>query len=521
MVDSRELQNAVSSTSKLDFLYEFTLQSDLRAAESPDGGRSVEEQLRAFDTHANARQLPRIRARREEKAHALASGKLSGRSHASRRLHAMKRQRGLGGRFLGRAEEDAVQMLVGHGGDEGSLSTLRRLDSAASCASDASAATLGNGAQDGSFTRKMGAPLPGATLLAAAAASWPVAPGMAPGSPVALGVPRAELGYSVPVPAQAVSSLKRNREHLCPAWEGREGREGEGSGPGVPLASVHLAGVVRSRLRESVVSVPAHDGVAHDDAAHEVLTILSRVSSDPGPSTSYATATATAAAAAAAASAAAVVAAASAPRQAHGGPRFERTGCSWQPLGAERVVASTVGALGVLAVGALYEHQHQHQHQHQQHQQHQQQQQQQQHQQQQLSGGGGSPASQVDRERSVFPLANVTRVMGQNLPSGTKISKEAKEAMCEMAVELTAFVSMEAAMLAAHESSRSISAECLLDAFKRLDLGGFAPPLQMWLVGRAVKVEPQMMPDAAANYTASAVADLLFSEVEDDVNQNV
>jgi hypothetical protein len=111
--------------------------------------------------------------------------------------------------------------------------------------------------------------------------------------------------------------------------------------------------------------------------------------------------------------------------------------------------------------------------------------------------------------------------MGQNLPAGTKISKEAKEAMCEMAVELTAFVSMEAAMLAAHESSRSISAECLLDAFKRLDLGSFAPPLQMWLVGRAVKAEPQMMPDAAANYTASAVADLLFTEVEDDVNQNV
>ena len=344
-VDLRDLQHAIASTSKLDFLVEISLGCEFQPPN-----------IAALDAKANSRQRARLRARREERAQALGKGKLAQRAHASRRLHAMKRQRGLGGRFLGRAEEDAVSMLVGtHVGDGSSI--LGRVDSMSET---------------------------GGMLFESSS------------SPVA--------SQSSPV-------------------------------QGVPTRSISPAAM----------------------AAAPALT-LSRVASDPGPST-----------------------------QARPPTVWAVAGSPLGALAAGPVVAVATGNLhpGWPQQGALLEHRMSH-----------------------LS----------ERDRSMFPLANVTRVMNQNLPTGTKISKDAKECMCEMAVEMTAFVSMEASMLAVQESSRAISSDCLMDAFKNLDLGALVPAMQVWLRSRTSSKCEQMADETATAY-ANAAAALLFNEVEDDAGR--
>ena len=53
-----------------------------------------------------------------------------------------------------------------------------------------------------------------------------------------------------------------------------------------------------------------------------------------------------------------------------------------------------------------------------------------------------------EQRRSVFDVTNVTRVMSHNLPAGVKISRDAKECMCQIASEMTGFVTMEASAIA-------------------------------------------------------------------------
>ena len=53
-----------------------------------------------------------------------------------------------------------------------------------------------------------------------------------------------------------------------------------------------------------------------------------------------------------------------------------------------------------------------------------------------------------EQRRSAFDLTNVARIMGHNLPAGVKISRDAKQCMCEIASEITGFVTMEASAIA-------------------------------------------------------------------------
>ena len=58
------------------------------------------------------------------------------------------------------------------------------------------------------------------------------------------------------------------------------------------------------------------------------------------------------------------------------------------------------------------------------------------------------PANMREQRRSVFDTTNVTRIMAHNLPTGVKISRDAKQCMCQIASEMTAFVTMEASAIA-------------------------------------------------------------------------
>jgi len=94
-----------------------------------------------------------------------------------------------------------------------------------------------------------------------------------------------------------------------------------------------------------------------------------------------------------------------------------------------------------------------------------------------------------EQRRSIFGVANVMRVMSHNLPAGVKISRDAKECMCQIASEMTGFVTMEASAIAkvnvANGTSRVSKAAIGLDecvwAFPHLGLEGFSPTIQHWV----------------------------------------
>lgn len=99
-LDHRDLQRAVAATSSLDFLL-ITV-----------GGLLDNEQQ---PVTCNEKQAARMLAFRKEKMSAARWGleDAGARVSSSRRKHAMRRQRGLRGRFLGRGEVDAVACLTG------------------------------------------------------------------------------------------------------------------------------------------------------------------------------------------------------------------------------------------------------------------------------------------------------------------------------------------------------------------------------------------------------------------------
>ena len=61
-----------------------------------------------------------------------------------------------------------------------------------------------------------------------------------------------------------------------------------------------------------------------------------------------------------------------------------------------------------------------------------------------------------EQRRSVFDTTNVTRIMAHNLPTGVKISRDAKQCMCQIASEITGFVTMEASAIAKDKVAKGV-----------------------------------------------------------------
>ena len=63
-----------------------------------------------------------------------------------------------------------------------------------------------------------------------------------------------------------------------------------------------------------------------------------------------------------------------------------------------------------------------------------------------------------EQRRSVFDMTNVARIMAHNLPTGVKISRDAKQCMRQIASEMTGFVTMEASAIAKVNAVNGVSA---------------------------------------------------------------
>ena len=85
------------------------------------------------------------------------------------------------------------------------------------------------------------------------------------------------------------------------------------------------------------------------------------------------------------------------------------------------------------------------------------------------------PLREQDR---MLPMANVARLMTQQLPPSAKIAKDAKVLMQEMVAELICFLTSEAKDVSITEGRRAIASEDIIAALENLDLGLFIPGVE-------------------------------------------
>ena len=96
-----------------------------------------------------------------------------------------------------------------------------------------------------------------------------------------------------------------------------------------------------------------------------------------------------------------------------------------------------------------------------------------------VAGGGEMPQNgnavqllALTPNHLLMPLANVAKLMAQQLPANAKITKESKHAMQELVNEVILFVSREAKESV--DGNRAMQTEDLMSACRALDLGEFA-----------------------------------------------
>ena len=97
----------------------------------------------------------------------------------------------------------------------------------------------------------------------------------------------------------------------------------------------------------------------------------------------------------------------------------------------------------------------------------------------------GASASTDDRrikeQDRLLPIANVSRIMKQILPTNAKISKEGKETMQECVSEFISFVTGEASEKCKKERRKTVNGDDICSALAALGFDDYAGPLKRYL----------------------------------------
>ncbi|XP_022749029.1 nuclear transcription factor Y subunit B-4-like [Durio zibethinus] len=97
----------------------------------------------------------------------------------------------------------------------------------------------------------------------------------------------------------------------------------------------------------------------------------------------------------------------------------------------------------------------------------------------------GASASNDDgclkEQDRLLPIANVGRIMKQNLPPNAKISKEARETMQECVSEFISFVTSEASEKCKKERRKTVNGDDVCWALATLGFDYYAVPLRRYL----------------------------------------
>lgn len=80
-----------------------------------------------------------------------------------------------------------------------------------------------------------------------------------------------------------------------------------------------------------------------------------------------------------------------------------------------------------------------------------------------------------------LPIANVGRIMKQNLPASAKISKESKQLMQECVTEFLSFVTSEASDKCHKENRKTVNGDDICWALCSLGFDNYADAIEMYL----------------------------------------
>jgi len=92
-----------------------------------------------------------------------------------------------------------------------------------------------------------------------------------------------------------------------------------------------------------------------------------------------------------------------------------------------------------------------------------------------------SEVGEYREQDRVLPIANIARIMKNAVPSTSKISKEAKDAVQECVSEFISFITSEAAEKCHEEKRKTIGGEDVLYAMMMLGFEQYVEPLKIYL----------------------------------------
>lgn len=87
----------------------------------------------------------------------------------------------------------------------------------------------------------------------------------------------------------------------------------------------------------------------------------------------------------------------------------------------------------------------------------------------------------VKEQDRVLPIANVSRIMKQAVPSTAKIAKDAKETVQECVSEFIAFVTSEAGERCQQEKRKTINGEDIVWAMEALGFDQYSQLMKLYL----------------------------------------
>ncbi|QCE07337.1 nuclear transcription factor Y subunit B-4-like [Vigna unguiculata] len=86
-----------------------------------------------------------------------------------------------------------------------------------------------------------------------------------------------------------------------------------------------------------------------------------------------------------------------------------------------------------------------------------------------------------EEQDKALPIANVGRIMKQNLPPSAKISKEGKQLMQECVTEFISFVTAEASDKCHKENRKTVNGDDICWALSSLGFDNYAEAIAMYL----------------------------------------
>lgn len=90
------------------------------------------------------------------------------------------------------------------------------------------------------------------------------------------------------------------------------------------------------------------------------------------------------------------------------------------------------------------------------------------------------PTPQLPQDR-YLPIANIARIMKNNLPENAKIAKDSKETVQECVSEFISFITSEASDKCMQEKRKTINGDDLLWAMSTLGFDKYVEPLKLYL----------------------------------------